>query len=115
MHEVLQVCIHSFAAFFGNAYSSRKETSEAQQTFSSSEDPTVWRTIPVLEFLQENWGNMANHPRFSELSDAIHAGMENLGKWYRKMSDTDAYFMCLGTFFPLSQMVFANSQAGSSA
>lgn len=42
--------------------------------------------------------NMAKHPRFYEISDAIHAGLDNLGKWYRKTDDTDAYFICLGEF-----------------
>ena len=40
--------------------------------------------------------NMAKHSRFSEIFDAIHAGLVNLEKWYRKTNDTDAYFICLG-------------------
>lgn len=58
--------------------------------------PTLGRTIPVLEFLQESWDNMARHEKFSNVSDAISAGMENLNKWYRKVDDTDAYFIALG-------------------
>ena len=41
---------------------------------------------------------MAKHSRFYEISDAIHAGLGNLEKWYRKTDDTDAYFICLGKF-----------------
>jgi hypothetical protein len=38
---------------------------------------------------------MAAHPKFSEISDAINAGINNLNKWYRKIDDTDVYFICL--------------------
>ena len=51
---------------------------------------------------------MANHPRFSEISDAIRAGLDNLGKWYQKTDDTDAYFICLGRFSCWIWRIFAN-------
>lgn len=38
---------------------------------------------------------MANEPKFVELTDAIHSGLENMNKWYQKIDDTDAYFICL--------------------
>ncbi|KAF5380029.1 hypothetical protein D9615_006171 [Tricholomella constricta] len=72
-----------------------KEPASAKQTFSSSREPTVFRTIPVLEFLQESWENMADLPRFYEVEDALRKGLANLEKWYRKVSDVDAYFICL--------------------
>ena len=80
MHEVLQ------------------EPANAQQSFSASKYPTVWCTIPVLEFLQESWENMANHPKFNEIELAIRAGLKNLAKWYRKADDTNIYFISLGVF-----------------
>lgn len=30
-----------------------QEPANAQQTFSATREPTVWRTIPVFEYLQE--------------------------------------------------------------
>jgi len=57
--------------------------------------------MPVLEFLQQSWENMANHPKFFEVEDAIRAGLDNLEKWYRKTDDTNAYFICLGMFTSL--------------
>lgn len=81
MHEVLHV--HSDVLWFVDcANSLSKELSKAHQSFSSSHDPTVWHTIPVLAQLQESWANMAKHSRFSEISDTIKAGLDNLGKWY---------------------------------
>ena len=68
----------------------------AHQSFSASQHPTVWRAIPVLEFLLESWTNMSEHPKFDEMSDALNAGIKNLDKWYRKIDDTDVYFICLG-------------------
>jgi hypothetical protein len=40
---------------------------------------------------------MARNVKFAEMSDAIRRGLENLKKWYRKVDDTDCYFVCLGT------------------
>ncbi|KAF8810842.1 hypothetical protein BYT27DRAFT_7209063 [Phlegmacium glaucopus] len=38
---------------------------------------------------------MAQHPKFSEVEGPIYKGIENLDKWYNKVNDTDAYFICL--------------------
>jgi hypothetical protein len=97
MHEVLQVCtsrcdIPKFTL-------SSQEPASAKQSFSSAHEPTVWRTIPVLEFLLQSWENMADHPKFSEVEHAICKGLKNIDKWYCKVNDTDAYFICLGMFF----------------
>ena len=45
-------------------------------------------TIPVLEYIKETWGNMANHPKFSEVEISIHKGIENLDELYDKVNDT---------------------------
>ncbi|KAH9988499.1 hypothetical protein BJV77DRAFT_1070053 [Russula vinacea] len=71
------------------------ETAKAHQSFSSSQDPTVWQAIPVLEFLQEAWSTMSAHPRFLDISDAINHGLKNLNKWYQKLDETNVYFICL--------------------
>ncbi|KAG1812887.1 uncharacterized protein BJ212DRAFT_1482953 [Suillus subaureus] len=49
-----------------------QEPANATQSFSSSKDPTVC------------------------VADALHAGLENLGKWSQKTDQTDIYFICLG-------------------
>ena len=82
-----------------------KEPASAKQTFSSLKEPSAFRTIPVLEYLKETWGNMANHPKFPEIENSINKGIKNLDKWYNKVNDTDAYFiclcMCLCNFIPI--------------
>jgi hypothetical protein len=71
-------------------------TGQCNTTFSSSTNPTVWRTIPILGFLQQSWENMASMPKFATLAPGICAGLKNLAKWYRKTDDTYVYFICLG-------------------
>ncbi|KAF8810718.1 hypothetical protein BYT27DRAFT_7091263, partial [Phlegmacium glaucopus] len=61
-----------------------KEPASAKQTFLSSKEPSVFCTIPVLEYLQESWGNMANHLKFAEVEEPLQKGIENLEKWYHK-------------------------------
>jgi hypothetical protein len=50
--------------------------------------------------MQTVWENMANDPKFQVVEDAIQAGLKSLGKWYRKVDDTDVYFICLGMLLP---------------
>ncbi|KAG2029160.1 hypothetical protein BDR03DRAFT_1018820 [Suillus americanus] len=66
-----------------------QEPASATQTFSSSRDPSVWWTIPILEFLQKSWENMAALPRFSPVHDAIHKGLNNVAKWNEVLLITD--------------------------
>ena len=72
------------------------------QTFLSSHDPTVWRTISVLEYLQQTWEAMDINSEFSEISPAIKSGIDSLDKWYHKIDATHAYFICLGTYLLVS-------------
>ena len=77
MHEVLQVSSESHFYFLQNPTVHHfKEPASAQQTFSSSKEPSTFHTIPVLEFLKETWTNMADLPKFSEVKDALHKGLE---------------------------------------
>ena len=42
---------------------------------------------------------MSEIQKFSTVKDAILKGLENIDKWYRKVNDTDAFFIRLGIFF----------------
>lgn len=74
-----------------------QEPAKIQQSFSSARFPTVWRTLPLLEFLQQSRRNMAAIDGFADMKDSMNCGWENLEKWCRKANDTDVYFICLGT------------------
>jgi hypothetical protein len=73
-----------------------QEPANAQQSFSATREPTVWRVIPVLEYLQQTWQNMASSSKFNDFSTAINCGLDNIRKWYHKIDETDVYFICLG-------------------
>src|SRR5882757_4984012 len=85
---------------FTNLFSVQ-EPASATQSFSSSRDPTVWRVIPILEFLIKTWENMAEESQYGVVHDALNKGLENLNKWYKKTDDSGAYFICLGTFIQI--------------
>jgi hypothetical protein len=73
--------------------------------------PSAFQTIPVLEYLKETWGSMANHPRFLEVEQSINKGIANLAKWHNKVNDTNAYFIRLGMFPSLSSTVVVHARA----
>ncbi|KDQ48994.1 hypothetical protein JAAARDRAFT_201236 [Jaapia argillacea MUCL 33604] len=59
-----------------------REPAEAHQSFSSGAHTTLWRAIPILEYLQESWETMAKAGKFAEIKTSIEAGLANMGKWY---------------------------------
>lgn len=66
-------------------------------SFSSETQPTVWRTIPTLELLQERWETFSkNKKRFGPVSNALEKGLDKLRKWYMSLDETDTNFICLG-------------------
>ena len=74
----------------------KQEPHFAQASFSSETEPTVWKTIPILELLQDNWETMLNVEKFAPVCDAIEKGLEKLQKWYMRIDESDTYFICLG-------------------
>jgi len=58
----------------------------------------VWRTIPTLECLQQNWETLAKTPKFALVKKGIEKGLEKLHKWYMATDQTDIYFICLGKY-----------------
>lgn len=50
---------------------------------------------------------MEKHPKFAELAENIHGGLENMLKWYRSTDDSLAYFVCL-RMYTLNTIVCRN-------
>ena len=73
-----------------------QEPRDAQASFSSETLPTVWRAIPTLECLQNQWETMAHTPKFAPVRVAIEKGLEKVRKWYKTVNENDVYFVCLG-------------------
>lgn len=98
MHEVLQVrqLCNIVNILLISLLSHTQETRDAQATFSSESTPTVWKTIPTLKCLQENWKTLAKTPKFARVRHGIEKGLAKLKKWYMATDQTNMYFICLG-------------------
>jgi hypothetical protein len=44
----------------------------------------------------DRWQEMANDDQYAPIADAIKQGLKNVDKYYKKTSDSDVYFICLG-------------------
>ncbi|KAG2338442.1 hypothetical protein BDR05DRAFT_1004255 [Suillus weaverae] len=82
-----------------------KEPATAQQSFSSAKHPTAWKMIPTLECLADRWRSMALDPQYLPIADAIKAGLKNVDKYFKKTSQLDVYFICLGEYYQFLQLV----------
>lgn len=49
----------------------------------------------MLEYMQERWETMTMLPKYKTVKAAIEAGLDNLCKWYKRIHDTDIYFVSL--------------------
>lgn len=67
--------------------------------FSSENQPTVGRTIPTLETLQEHWERFASMPKFMKLKTALNKGLEKLKKYYRLVDQNNVSFINLGKLY----------------
>jgi len=76
-----------------------KEPRNAQSTFSSETEPTLWRAIPILECIQTNWTTFSKLDKFKPLHTAIQKGLKKLEKWYTNIKQSDSYYTCLGLPF----------------
>ena len=92
-----------------------QETRDAQASFSSESVPTVWKTIPTLECLQQNWETLENTPKFAPVKHSIAKGLEKLKKWYMATDQTDIHFVCLGTSWNLILAVMISLTSVNSA
>lgn len=70
----------------------------ACQSFSFASRPSLYRTIPILEYVQTQWETMAEDEGFASMKGPILKGLDNFNKWYRHTDDSDAYFITLGKY-----------------
>jgi len=66
--------------------------------------PTVWRTLPTLDWLISKWTTMSLDPAFTAVSDAIDRGLEKINKWHNVVETNHVYFICLGMQCMSSQL-----------
>lgn len=68
---------------------------DAIQSFSSENQPTLYKTFACMEMLQARWTELASEERMEPLCEPINAGLGNLKKWYKSMDNTDAHIVAL--------------------
>jgi hypothetical protein len=93
--DVLQVCHLPFRIRYSFNLSWNQDPHTAIENFGSEKYPTMWKTLGCIEFLQSRWEHSATEARMAPLRTAIQAGLENFGKWYRRMDNTDAHVVAL--------------------
>lgn len=59
--------------------------------FSSHTEPTVWNVLPIFKQLIETWKAKASDPRFSQIGDAILAGVKKASDYYNRTDLSPAY------------------------
>jgi hypothetical protein len=69
---------------------------DAQASFSSETQPTLWKALPTLEALQDRWETFASMSKFSRLKESIKKGIEKMNKYYRLLDNNNVAFICLG-------------------
>ena len=67
--------------------------------FSSETELIIWKVLPILEAFANQWWEKANHPRYSDIKDAIEASLKTVYKYYNK---TDASPVCIISLCTLS-------------
>ncbi|KAG2754229.1 hypothetical protein P692DRAFT_201667915, partial [Suillus brevipes Sb2] len=79
--------------------------------FSSETQPTLWCAIPAIEELQTAWEMKLNLPKYEIYKDAIQAGLDKIGKYYRKFDDKPVYVLAL-VLHPYYKLAYIKMQWG---
>ena len=83
--------------FYAAIHHGEQEVTGTQHAFSSETEATLATAIPILEWLQTRWEQMAGHGRYRSLAPAIRAGLDSLCKCYKNLDLSDAYVICHST------------------
>ncbi|KAH9012617.1 hypothetical protein EDB83DRAFT_2233682, partial [Lactarius deliciosus] len=75
------------------------DSNQIQQCFSSENQATLWRALPLIEELQTKWEKKRDGAkgceRFAIYSTAIQDGLDKLRKYYCKFDEKPAYILAL--------------------
>jgi hypothetical protein len=52
----------------------------------------------VLKLLSQSWEDLGDDLDYETLAAPLQAGLANLGKWYRRTDESDAYFIIMGKY-----------------
>ena len=72
-----------------------QESGKAHKQFSSETEPTVWKTLPVIENFIQHWEDLASQPKYATLQPAIQAGLQTVYKYFGKVTRSSAQIIDL--------------------
>ena len=94
------------------------------EQFSSHTEPTIWNVLPIFEQLIETLQMKVLDPWFSQIKDAILAGVKKASDYYNRMDLSPTYIMSQCKFISLftlyhsamltNQISFESEQQGCS-
>jgi hypothetical protein len=81
-----------------------KHADNAQQAFSSDQNPSLHLAIPALEALHKAWSSRLSRPKYYHFKAPLQAAIDKIVDYYEKTGDSDAYIiaMCEYSFEPYS-------------
>ncbi|THU83685.1 hypothetical protein K435DRAFT_423995 [Dendrothele bispora CBS 962.96] len=72
-----------------------KVTATRNAILGKEDTATSHWVIPAMHEVKEEWENFLEDPTYEIIAPAIQAGLNNMYKWYRKVTeDTPVYFIC---------------------
>ncbi|KIO23444.1 hypothetical protein M407DRAFT_78038, partial [Tulasnella calospora MUT 4182] len=72
---------------------------DAQHQFSAERYPTLFSAVPAVESLQTAWERRAANAKYNPHHVSLQLGLAKLKTYYTRMDSSDAYIVCMGTFF----------------
>jgi len=80
-------------------YDAKSILADSQQLlhlFSSEKRPSLWQVLPALEELQTVWEKRVKDLHFKWFHQALHNGLNKIGKYYNQLDEKLAFVLALG-------------------
>ena len=72
-----------------------KHADNAQQAFSSDQNPSLHLAIPALEVLHKAWSSRLVRPKYYHFKAPLRAAIDKIVDYYEKTGDSDAYIIAM--------------------
>jgi hypothetical protein len=72
-----------------------KHADNAQQAFSSDQNPSLHLAIPALEALHKAWSSRLVRPKYYHFKAPLQVAIDKIVDYYEKTGDSDAYIISM--------------------
>lgn len=72
-----------------------KHADNAQQAFSSDQNPSLHLAVPALEALHKAWSSRLVRPKYYHFKAPLQAAIDKIVDYYEKTGDSDAYIIAM--------------------